>query len=69
MDIKESEGKAHTELKDKAKAKAKHSFPSPAKADEQDILGTICPEEVTTISKVIAQSEVEEIIRNLPVGT
>lgn len=66
MDIKDAEGKVHTEPEDKAKAMAKYFFPSLAKADVQNIPGTIYPEEVTTVSKVITQYEVDEKIRNPP---
>lgn len=66
MDIKVVEGMVHTELEDKADAIASHIFHSPAKADVQDIPGTIYSEKVTTISKLIIQTEVEETIKNLP---
>ncbi|KAI1002937.1 hypothetical protein K3495_g5266 [Podosphaera aphanis] len=54
-DIKDAEGKIHTESLDKVNAMALHFFPLPVIADVQDIAGFTYPEELKTIPKVITQ--------------
>ncbi|KAI0998299.1 hypothetical protein K3495_g9897 [Podosphaera aphanis] len=66
MNMKDTMGNIHTEPRDKAKAMAQHFFPPPIIADVQDMIEAAYPDELTTISNVITQSEVEEILGNLP---
>ncbi|KAI0998161.1 hypothetical protein K3495_g10028 [Podosphaera aphanis] len=65
-DIKDAEGKIHTESPDKVKVMAQHFFPLPVIADIQDIEGFTYPEELKTIPNVITQQEIEEALRKLP---
>ncbi|KAI0997925.1 hypothetical protein K3495_g10264 [Podosphaera aphanis] len=45
---------------------ARHFFPPPVAANIQDIAGTIYPDELHTVTRIITSAEIEEILGQLP---
>ena len=64
-DIKDKDGNLFTEDTDKADILARHFFPQPIQANLEDIEGTVYPEEMTTISSTITETEIQETMAKL----
>ena len=61
-DIKDKAGNIFTEDTEKADILAQHFFPRPIQANLEDIVGTRYPEQLTTVSSIIIESEIQDAV-------
>lgn len=62
----DTEGKYHTQDKDKATVKTQYFFPTPIQANIEDIPGAIYPNEIDAGPQFVTKAEVEDLLGKLP---